>query len=51
MNRLSVNVRNVLVGRNIKVFSEQEYDHVRAEYGKIMNAFEISKSNDVVADV
>ena len=28
----------IVIGSNIKVLSEIEYDHVRTDYGEIMNA-------------
>ena len=40
-----------MVGRNIKVFPEQEYDNVQAEYGKNINASEISNVHDELANV
>ena len=40
-----------LVGRKISVLSEKEYYHVHNEYGEIINASEISKGDDAIADV
>ena len=40
-----------MVGSNITILSEQEYDHVRAEYGKIINAYEISNGDGTIAGV
>ena len=40
-----------LVGSNIIVLSGQEYDHVRAEHRKNINAYEIPNGDDAIADV
>ena len=40
-----------VVGRNITVLSRTEYDHVQIEYGKIINASEISNGDDAIDDV
>ena len=37
--------------RNIAVLSEQEYDHVQAEYVNIISSSEISNGDDSIADV
>ena len=57
MNKLSVNVRNCalllkqwLVG-TFQSFQKKEYDHVHTEYGKIINASEISNGDDAIANV
>ena len=39
-----------MVGRNITVF-KKIYDHVRTEYGEIINASKISNGDDAIADV
>ena len=40
-----------VVGRNITVISEQEYDYVPTEYKKNINASEISNGDDAIADI
>ena len=39
-----------MVGRNITVLSKIEFDHVRIEYGEIINAYEISNGYDAIDD-
>ena len=40
-----------MVRRNINALSEEEYNHVWAEYGKFINASKISNGDDAIADV
>ena len=40
-----------MVGRNIAVLSEKEYDNSRTEYGEIINVSETSNGVDAMADV
>ena len=40
-----------VVGINITVLSKIEYDHVRIEYGDIINAYKISNGDDAIDDV
>ena len=40
-----------LVGRNITVLEEKEYNHVRTEYGEINNASDISNGDGAIADI
>ena len=40
-----------MVGRNITILLKIEYDHVRTEYGEIINASEISNGDDAIDDV
>ena len=40
-----------MVGRSIKVLSKTEYAHVRNEYGEIINASEISNSDNGIDNV
>ena len=54
--KLSVSVRNcavlkILVGRNITIPSQQEYDNVKIEYGDIIDESVIPKGDDVIHDV
>ena len=39
-----------MVGRNITVISKQSYDHVRIEYGEIVNASVIPNSDGSIDD-
>ena len=39
-----------MVGRNITVLSEKYCDHVRTEYGEIINDYEISNCYDAISD-
>ena len=41
----------IVVGSNITVLYLKKYDHVRNEYGEIINASEISNGDDAIADV
>ena len=41
----------IVLGKNIKVLSEKEYDHVHTEYGEIINAFKLSNGDDSIADI
>ena len=36
-----------IVGRNITVLSKSELDHVRFEYGKIVNSSDISNGDEI----
>ena len=40
-----------MVGRSITVLLKIEYDHARTEYGEVINASEISNSDDAIYDV
>ena len=40
-----------MVGRNINTLSKIYYDHVRNEYGDIINASKISNGDDEIDDV
>ena len=40
-----------MVGRNITILSKIEYNHVRIEYGEIINASEISNCDDAIDEV
>ena len=40
-----------LVGRNITVLEEKEYNHVRTEYGEIINASDISNGDGAITGI
>ena len=49
-NNLRTFIKSV-VGENITILKKKEYDHVRIEYGEIINTYQISNSDDAIDDV